>query len=208
MDRYLFKLNNKFIYTICQGVVIVSLLLIITFSWQRSPSYRNQSIDLQIKSIDWFLYDRNLRHETGKWSFRGIFKNLSNICDTVILANFFCFYPWTIFAKSSIADVCQAPKKAPVICYCIWSYSGVSMLSSLYMYFSYYQNTLTFSFGTFFVFAIFHKIKMRCKFVFVGCILLWLFTVYWFSVFTCPGLQKKAITSDQIWNLTNKIKLW
>ena len=136
MDRYLFKLNNKFIYTICQGVVIVSLLLIITFSLQKSPSYRNQSIDLQSKSIDWFLYARNLHHETGKWSFRGIFKNLSNICDTVILANFFCFYPWTIFAKSSIADICQAPKKAPVICYCIWSYSGVSMLSSLYMYLS------------------------------------------------------------------------
>ena len=26
-------------------------------------SYRNQSIDLQNKSVDWFVYDRNLRHE-------------------------------------------------------------------------------------------------------------------------------------------------
>ena len=26
-------------------------------------SYRNQTIDLQSKSVDWFLYDRNLRHE-------------------------------------------------------------------------------------------------------------------------------------------------
>ena len=26
-------------------------------------SYRNQSIDLQSKSIDWFLYDIDLRHE-------------------------------------------------------------------------------------------------------------------------------------------------
>ena len=26
-------------------------------------SYRNQSIDLQGKSIDWFLYDGGLRHE-------------------------------------------------------------------------------------------------------------------------------------------------
>ena len=24
------------------------------------PTYRNQSIDLQCKSIDWFLYERNI----------------------------------------------------------------------------------------------------------------------------------------------------
>ena len=35
----------------------------ITFSWRRSLSYRNQSIDLQSKSMDWFLYDKDLRHE-------------------------------------------------------------------------------------------------------------------------------------------------
>ena len=30
----------------------------------RSPlSYRNQSINLQSKLMDWFLYDRDLRHE-------------------------------------------------------------------------------------------------------------------------------------------------
>ena len=32
-------------------------------SWWRSLSYRNQSIDLLCKSMDWFLYDRNLRLE-------------------------------------------------------------------------------------------------------------------------------------------------
>ena len=31
-----------------------------------SLSYRNQSIDLQSKSVDWFLYDRDLRHERVK----------------------------------------------------------------------------------------------------------------------------------------------
>ena len=31
-----------------------------------SLSYRNQSIDLQNKSQDWFLYDRDLRHERFK----------------------------------------------------------------------------------------------------------------------------------------------
>ena len=28
-----------------------------------SLSYRNQSTDLLFKSVDWFLYDRDLRHE-------------------------------------------------------------------------------------------------------------------------------------------------
>ena len=35
----------------------------LTLSWRRSLSYRNQSIDLQSKSMDRFLYDRDLRHE-------------------------------------------------------------------------------------------------------------------------------------------------
>ena len=34
----------------------------LTFSWRRSPSYRNQSIKLQCKSMDCFLYDKDLRH--------------------------------------------------------------------------------------------------------------------------------------------------
>ena len=38
-------------------------LMLLTLSWWRSLSYRNQSIDLQSKSVDWFLYDRDLRHE-------------------------------------------------------------------------------------------------------------------------------------------------
>ena len=38
----------------------------LTLSWRRSLSYRNRSIDLQIKSMDWFLYDRNLCRERAK----------------------------------------------------------------------------------------------------------------------------------------------
>ena len=34
----------------------------LTLSW-RKPLYRNQSIDLLGKSMDWFLYDIGLRHE-------------------------------------------------------------------------------------------------------------------------------------------------
>ena len=34
-----------------------------TLSLRSSRSSRNQSSDLQRKSVDWFLYDRNLSHE-------------------------------------------------------------------------------------------------------------------------------------------------
>ena len=36
----------------------------LTLSWQRSLSYRNQPTDLKSKSIDWFLYDIDLRQES------------------------------------------------------------------------------------------------------------------------------------------------
>ena len=38
-------------------------MLTLILSWQRSLSYRNQSIDLFCKSIDWVVYDRGLGHE-------------------------------------------------------------------------------------------------------------------------------------------------
>ena len=37
---------------------------VLNLSWRRSLFYRNQPIDLQNKSMDWFLYDKNLRHES------------------------------------------------------------------------------------------------------------------------------------------------
>ena len=38
----------------------------LTLPWRRSLSYRNQSIDLQNKPMDWFLYDKYVRHERVK----------------------------------------------------------------------------------------------------------------------------------------------
>ena len=38
----------------------------LTLSWRRPLSYRNQSINLLHKSIDWLLYDNGLRHERVK----------------------------------------------------------------------------------------------------------------------------------------------
>ena len=35
----------------------------LTLSWRAPLYYKNQSIDLQSKSMDWFLYDNDLRHE-------------------------------------------------------------------------------------------------------------------------------------------------
>ena len=40
----------------------------LTLSWRRPISYKNQSIDLLCKSMDWFLYDNDLRRErVKKW---------------------------------------------------------------------------------------------------------------------------------------------
>ena len=62
----------------------------LTLSWQRSLSYRNQPIDLHSKSMDWFLNDRNLRHErilnvyqTFWWNFR--LGTLLNSCYCIVL---------------------------------------------------------------------------------------------------------------------------
>ena len=38
-------------------------LFSLNLSWRRPLSYTNQSIDLQSKSMDWFIYDNGLRHE-------------------------------------------------------------------------------------------------------------------------------------------------
>ena len=48
----------------------------LTLSWRRLLPYRNQSIDLLCKSMDWFLYDKGLPHERVK--------TLSNIHDITI----------------------------------------------------------------------------------------------------------------------------
>ena len=45
----------------------IVIFFVLTLSWRRSLSYRNQSIDLQSKSLGWFLYDRDFRHKKVKW---------------------------------------------------------------------------------------------------------------------------------------------
>ena len=47
----------------CSFIVVSTYVTSLTDSWWRSLSYRNQSIDLQSKLMDWCLYDSYLRHE-------------------------------------------------------------------------------------------------------------------------------------------------
>ena len=42
---------------------------LLTFSWRRSLPYRNQSIDLQSKLMDWFLYNNGLRRGRVEYFF-------------------------------------------------------------------------------------------------------------------------------------------
>ena len=51
---------------ILSSYYFIKICLEVTLSRWRFPSYRNQSIDLICKSVDWFLYDRNHRYERLK----------------------------------------------------------------------------------------------------------------------------------------------
>ena len=70
---------------------------ILTLLWRRSLPYRNQSIDLHCKSMNWFLYDRNLRHETVKK--RGTFSIKEHLTNLLLLP-----------VKSSIWSFLVSPK--------------------------------------------------------------------------------------------------
>ena len=51
-----------------------------------SLSYRNQLIDLKNKSIDWFLYDSELRHE--RVNMEHLQKVFLNLCDAAMISVF------------------------------------------------------------------------------------------------------------------------
>ena len=57
-------ISNLYLMLKCQ---IAFFWNILTLSCRRPLSYRNQSIDLQSKSVEWFLYDNGLRHERVKF---------------------------------------------------------------------------------------------------------------------------------------------
>ena len=49
-----------------KAYITCSVIFLLTHSWWRPLSCRNQSIDLRSRSMDWFLYDNGLRHERVK----------------------------------------------------------------------------------------------------------------------------------------------
>ena len=60
------KASGNFLKIKVKSVNNIINNIVLTLSWSRTLSYRNQSIDLQSKSMDWFLYDIGLRHKSVK----------------------------------------------------------------------------------------------------------------------------------------------
>ena len=71
VEDNLLKVNNNDTTKTPRNVVLMHLLLDLSFLRRRFLPYRNQSIDLLFKSMDWFLYDRDLCH--GR--FKQVFSN-------------------------------------------------------------------------------------------------------------------------------------
>ena len=65
------------------SAVILSIPYIVNSFMTEVLSYRNQSINSLCKSVEWFLYDRDLRHERVKDlkdSVNAVTANSSDIC--------------------------------------------------------------------------------------------------------------------------------
>ena len=87
--------NFCFIHTYLYHSFIHSFIDL-TLSWRRPLSYRNQSIDLQSKSMDWFLYDDGLRHESVKLKFLTIKFRWDRLRNWVEISNdAFCVWKQT-----------------------------------------------------------------------------------------------------------------
>ena len=65
INNYLRKNNYQNLCCLCSKLK-ANLTNHFTLSWRRPLSYRNQSIDLLRKLMNWFLYDNGLRHERVK----------------------------------------------------------------------------------------------------------------------------------------------
>ena len=61
------------------GLYFLLQFFYLTFSVARSISYTNRFINVHWKSMDWFLYDRDLRHETVITSFRVNFHTINQV---------------------------------------------------------------------------------------------------------------------------------
>ena len=87
---------------------------VLTLWWWGPLSYRNQSIDLLCKSMDWFLDDNGPRHERVKLVFDYIMFSLASWYlhrSGVFTLNFeqmiWCFFFVLIFSFLSLGKYCQ-----------------------------------------------------------------------------------------------------
>ena len=79
-------------------------ILLLTLSRRRTIAYRNQSINLLCKSMDWFLYDIGLRRERVKWiSLIVALKHLNAFIGCHILTPFNYWYTREKLLISSLA---------------------------------------------------------------------------------------------------------
>ena len=66
-QKWLYQVKKRVCWSNCQKkwyyLIFNELVISLTLSLQRLLSYRNQSIGLLCKSVDWFLYDRDFHHE-------------------------------------------------------------------------------------------------------------------------------------------------
>ena len=85
----------------------------LAFSWRRSQSYRDWSIDLQSKSMDWFLYDWDLRHDRVKEKLlsrkRFLLKWKKALKTSLKLKNTFLDWIWLQFNKTITYFQTRAP---------------------------------------------------------------------------------------------------
>ena len=101
----------------------------LTLSWRRSLSYRNQSIDLLCKSMDWFLYDSVLRHERVKEEHK-FYSELEQLSGDIPVQFGHCpqwfFFFWNLFhqrgCKSSMNVGGQNQRCPSKFCYKIFPF--------------------------------------------------------------------------------------
>ena len=82
-----------------QKAMRFTFLKSLTLSWGRPISYGNQSIVLQSKSTDWFLYDFGLRHERVK----KVFQRLKCLKFWKVLSKELFWQGWTILCCWSLS---------------------------------------------------------------------------------------------------------
>ena len=94
----------------------------LTLSWRRSLSYRNQSIDLHSKSMDWSLNNRYLGHERVS--------DLANILSIYSLYEFkyYCYYWYN--KRTTLKNMLSLREKCPNIEFFSGSYFPVFGLNT------------------------------------------------------------------------------